>query len=196
MQPPRRPAGRGGVAQLPSSSAAPTTRQPQERRRQPTRGCGLKGKSASHPGCGRGSATNAPSTTTPGATPPQPGHRARTRHFDPALLAAKYRSSGWWKDLEHVLKVYYRYNLQAPFMELEWVWVRELFFDHFMAKKAEVLRLKEESPLDYMPFIAEEFYRATGIRLHEPWNSLGGSRRGVIFMGCWSTEAKSRSAPT
>ena len=83
------------------------------------------------------------------------------------MLAAKYHSSGWQKDLEHVLKVYYRYNLQAPFMESEWVWVRELFFDHFMAKKAEVLRLKEESPLDYMPFIAEEFYWATGMCLQE-----------------------------
>ena len=48
-------------------------------------------------------------------------------------------------------------------MELEWVRVRELFFDHFLAKKAKALRLKEESPLDYMPFIVEEFYRATSI---------------------------------
>ena len=150
--------GRGGAAQLPSSSAAPATGQPaHERGRQLTREHGLRGRSASHPGCGRGSAANAPSTTTLGTTPPQPGHRARTRHFDPALLAAKYHSSGWQKDLEHVLKVYYRYNLQAPFVESEWVRVRELFFDRFVAKKAKVLRLKEESPLDYMPFIAEEF---------------------------------------
>ena len=168
VQPLRRPAGRGGVAQLPSSSAAPAARQPaQERGRQPTRGRGLRGRSASCPRCGQGSATNAPSTTTPGAAPPQPVHRARTRHFDPALLAAKYRISGWRKDLEHVLKVYYRYNLQALFVELEWVRVRELFFDRSVAKKAEALRLKEESPLDYMPFIVEEFYRATGIHLQE-----------------------------
>ena len=52
-------------------------------------------------------------------------------------------------------------------MEPEWVRVRELYFDCFVAKKAEALRLKKESPLDYMPFITEEFYRATGIRLHE-----------------------------
>ena len=127
VQPPRRPVGRGGVAQLPSSSTAPAAGQPtQEHGRQLTRGRGLRGRSASHPRHGRGSAANAPSTTTPGAALPQPGHCARTRHFDPTLLAAKYRSSGWWKDLEHVLKVYYRYNLQAPFMEPEWVQVREL----------------------------------------------------------------------
>ena len=147
MQPPRRPARRGGVAQPPSSSAAPAAGQPaQEHRRQPTRGHSLRGRSASCPGHGQRSAVNAPSTTTPGATPPQPGHCPRTRCFNLALLAAKYHSSGWRKDLEHVLKVYYRYNLQTPFMESEWVRVRELFFDRFVAKKAEALRLKEESP--------------------------------------------------
>ena len=45
--------------------------------------------------------------------------------------------------------------------------VRELFFDRFVAKKAEALKIKEESLLDYMPFIAGEFHAATGIHLHE-----------------------------
>ena len=72
VQPQRRPAGRGGAAQLPSSSTAPTAGQPtQECGRQLTRGQGLRGRSASRPGHGRGSATNAPSNNTPGATPPQ-----------------------------------------------------------------------------------------------------------------------------
>ena len=197
VQPPRRPVGRGGVVQLPSSSTAPTTRQPtQERGRQPTRGHGLRGRSASCPLCGQGSATNAPSTTTLGATPPQPGHRTRTRRFDPALLIAKYCSSGWRKDLEHVLKVYYRYNLQAPFVELEWVRVRELFFDDFMAKKAEALRLKEESPLDYMPFIAEEFYRATGMRLQELPEFTGWIKKGSYFHGLLVHRGHVEDAPT
>ena len=38
--------------------------------------------------------------------------------------------------------------------------VRELFFDRFVAKKAEALRIKEESPLDYMPFIVGEYVPA------------------------------------
>ena len=109
----------------------------------------------------------APTTNTQGDAQPWPGCRTRTSRYDPAILAGNYRSSGWQKDLEHVLKVYYRYNLQAPFDELEWIRVRELFFDCFAAKKAEALRIKEESPLDYMPFIAGEFYAATGICLHE-----------------------------
>ena len=61
--------------------------------------------------------------------------------------------------------------------------VRELFFDCFVAKKAEALRLKEESPLDYMPFIAEEFYRATGIHLHELLEFTRWIKRGSYFHG-------------
>ena len=192
-----RPVGRGGAAQLPSSSATPATSQlAQDCGRQQTRGHGIRGRSVSCPRHGWGTATNVPSTTTPGATQPQPAHPARPRHPDPALLANKYRSSGWRKDLEHVFKVYYKHNIQVPFKEPESVQVRELFFDHFIPKKDEALILKEESPLEYMPFIGEELYRATGICLHELPEFTLWSRGGVIFMGYWSREAKSRSAPT
>ena len=163
-------AGRGGATQSASSAAIPTIRQPvQERRRQPTRGRGLlgRGRSASRLRHGCRLTAGAPATYTQGDAQPWPGRHTRTSHYDPAILAGNYCSSSWQKDLEHVLKVYYRYNLQAPFDEFKWIRVRELFFDHFVAKKAEALRIKEESPLDYMPFIAGEFYGATGIRLHE-----------------------------
>ena len=169
VQPPR-PAGRGGATQSASSATFPTAGQPvQECKRQPTRGRGLlgRGRSASRSRHGRRLIAGAPATNTQGDAQPWPGCHTRTSHYNPVILASNYRSSSWRKDLEHVLKVYYRYNLQAPFDELEWIRVRELFFDRFAAKKAEALRIKEESPLDYMPFITGEFYAVTGIRLHE-----------------------------
>ena len=169
VQPPR-PVGRGGATQSASSAAVPTAGQPvQECGRQPTRGRGLlgRGRSASHLRRGCGLTTGAPATNTQGDAQPRPGRRTRTSHYDPAILAGNYRSSCWRKDLEHVLKVYYHYNLQASFDELEWIRVRELFFDRFAAKKAEALRIKEESPLDCMPFITGEFYTVTSICLHE-----------------------------
>ena len=82
-----------------------------------------------------------------------------------------------------MLKVYYGYNLQAPYDELEWIRVRELFFDRFVAKKAEALRIKEESPLDYMPFIAAEFHAVTGIRLHELQDFTRWIKRGSYYHG-------------
>ena len=98
-------------------------------------------------------------------------------------MAGNYRSSGWQKDLEHMLKVYYRYNLRVPYDEAEWVRVRELFFDHFMAKKAEALRIKEESSLDYMPFIVGEFHTATGMCLHELPDFTRWIKKGSYYHG-------------
>ena len=176
--------GRGGTTQSASSAAAPTAGQPaQECGRQPTRGRGLLGRSASRSRCGRGLTAGAPTTHTQGNAQPQPGCHTRTSHYNPAILAGNYRSSGWRKDLEHVLKVYYHYNLQAPYNELELIRVRELFFDRFVAKKAKALRIKEESPLDYMPFIAGEFHVVTGIHLHELQDFTRWIKKGSYYHG-------------
>ena len=184
VQLPRRPVGRELAAQPPSDKAAPAAGQaiPNHGRPQ-ARGWGIRGRSVSRPGRGRGMTTNVPSTTTPRATQPQPGHRSRPGCSDPAMLALKYRSSRWRRDLEHVLKVYYKHSLQAPFREQEWARVRELFFDRFVPKKAEALAIKEESPLEYMPFIAEEFYRATGLRLHDLPEFTLWIKKGSYFHG-------------
>ena len=79
---------------------------------------------------------------------------------------AKFCSGGWKKDLEHVLKVYYKYNIQAPYREAEWVRVRDRFFEHFLLQKEEALAIKERSPLGFMPLIEEQFWRAMGLHLH------------------------------
>ena len=75
---------------------------------------------------------------------PQQGHRSRPGCPNLAILVAKYHSSGWRRDLEHVLKVYYKHSMQTPFQESEWARVRELFFDRITPKKAEVMAIKEE----------------------------------------------------
>ena len=82
-------------------------------------------------------------------------------------MAAKYYSSGWRRDLEHVLKVYYKHTIQTPYREGEWARVRERFFNHLTPRKAEAVAIKEETPLSYMPYIAEEFHRATGLHLND-----------------------------
>ena len=81
-------------------------------------------------------------------------------------MAAKYRASGWRRDLEHVLKVYYRHTIQIPYREAEWVRARECFFDHLTPRKAEAVAIKEENPLDYMAYMAKEFEKATGLCLN------------------------------
>ena len=184
VQPPRRPAGRGLLTRPTSDRAAPAANQTiPDCGRQQARGQGIRGRSVSHPRRGRGMTTNAPSTTTQGDAKSQPGHRSQLGCPDPAEMAAKYRSSGWRRDLEHVLKVYYKHTVQIPFRESEWVRVRELFFDCLTPKKAEALIIKEESPLDYMPYIAEEFHRATGLRLNDLPEFTLWIKRGSYFHG-------------
>ena len=73
---------------------------------------------------------NVPPTTTPEGTLPQLGGSSRTLLHDPARLAAKFCSVGWKKDLEHVLRVYYKFNT-AYFREAEWVRLRDTFFSYF-----------------------------------------------------------------
>ena len=149
--------------------------------RQRTRGWGDSGQSASHPrgvqektsrqtphqegDLPSGATPNIPPTTAPESTPPQLGSRARTLSCDPARLATKYHSVGWKKDLEHVLKVYYKYNVTS-YKEAEWVRLRDKFFTHFLLHKEEALGIKERCPMDYMLYIEEQFWRATGLRLN------------------------------
>ena len=45
--------------------------------------------------------------------------------------------------------------------------VKDLFFECFLPQKDEALAIKERSPLGYMPLITEQFWRDTGLRLHE-----------------------------
>ena len=108
---------------------------------------------------------NVPPTTTPEGTPPQPGGRPRTLPHDPAQLANKFHSAGWKKDLEHVLRVYYKYNA-ASLREAEWVQLRDKFFSHFFPHEEEALDIKERCPMDYMLYIEEHFSRAMGLCLN------------------------------
>ena len=110
-----------------------------------------------------------PSVSQPAAperTQPQQGSWPKTSHHNPARLAAKFHSTGWKKDLEHVLKVYYKYNA-ASFKEAEWAKLKDKFFTHFLPHKEEALGIKERCPMDYMACIEEHFRRATGLHLNE-----------------------------
>ena len=174
---------RRGVTFDPSTDkAAPAGGQStKDRRRQRTRGWGDSGRSASRPRGAQektsrqtphlegdlpsGATPNVPQTTAPEGTPTQWGGGVKTLPRDPARLAAKYHSAGWRKDLEHVLKVYYKHNTTS-YKEAECAKVKEEFFAHLLPHKEEALGIKERCPMDYMPYIEDQFWRATGLRLH------------------------------
>ena len=142
---------------------------------------GVQGKGSVQPPCQEGDLS---SRSMPEGTQPQQGGEPKTSHHDPMQLAAKFCSVGWKKDLEHVLRVYYKYNT-ASFKEAEWVRLKETFFTYFLPHKEEALGIKERCPMDYMVCIEEHFFRATGLCLNgirgfTAWIKQGSYYHGLV----------------
>ena len=106
---------------------------------------------------------NAPPASTPGSTPCQSSSSTRAPR-DPLESVAHYRSQGWRKDLNHIFKAYYKYNFSS-FKESEWNKLRDKVLEHLLPRQDEWRSIKENDPLQYMPYMEEQFYAATGIRL-------------------------------
>ena len=198
VQLPGKSTGRGVTSDPSVDKTAPTGGpSSQDHGRPTTRKWGDGGRYASHPrgvpektsmqpphqeGDLPSRATQNVPATAPKSTLPQPGGRPRTTPPDPARLAAKFRSTGWKKDLEHVLRVYYKYNT-ASFREAEWVRLRDKFFSHFLPHKEEALGIKERCPMDYMPYIEEHFWRARGLHLNGLRDFTAWIKQGSYYHG-------------
>ena len=201
VQPPRKSIGRE-VASDPSAdkTALAGSASSQDHGRPTTRGWGDGGRSVSHPSgvqekasvqlphqegdLPSGSTPSVPPQAAPEGTQPQQGGWPKTSLHNPTQLAAKFCSAGWKKDLEHVLRVYYKYNT-ASFKEAEWVRLKETFFTYFLLHKEEALGIKERCPIDYMACIEEHFFRATGLRLNglrgfTAWIKQGSHCHGLV----------------
>ena len=217
VQLPKRPTGRGVVADTPAGKTTPMGGTTQDRGRPAARGQGYGSHSVSHPRGVPGMASvqppcqegGLPSELMPSAPSPppapertQPQRRGQTRSalHDPARLAANFRSSGWRKDLEHILKVYYKYNVDH-FTEADWSRVKERFFDHFLQHKKEALELKEAQPLDFMAYIQDLFYQVTGLHLDglgsfTRWIKRGSYYHGIVAQqGCLQESPHLAGAP-
>ena len=67
-------------------------------------------------------------------------------------------------DLHHVLKAYYKHNY-ASSKEAEWTNLKEKFFKHLVQHQDEWRSIKENHPLQYMPYMEKHFHATTGIKL-------------------------------
>ena len=110
-----------------------------------------------------GAAHDAPRDSTPGSTSQQCSSSSRTLR-DPLKWVSQFWSQGWKKDLECISWAYYEYNFTS-LKEAGWNKIRDMVFDHLLPHQEEWRRIKENDPLHYMPYMEEQFYAATGIRL-------------------------------
>ena len=113
--------------------------------------------------CPSGTAREAPRDSTPGSTSHQCSSSTRAPK-DSLRHVAQFRSQGWRKDLERIFWAYYEYNFPS-LKEAGWNKIRNKVFDHLLPCQEEWRRIKENDPLWYMPYMEEQFYAATGIRL-------------------------------
>ena len=101
--------------------------------------------------------------STPGSTSQQRSSSTRAPR-DPLKWVSRFRIQGWKKDLECIFQAYYEYNLTS-LKEAGWNKIRDKVFDHLLPCQEEWRRIKENDPLQYMPYMDEQFYAATRIRL-------------------------------
>ena len=197
-------ARRGVSADTPTGKTAPVGGTTQDHGRPAARGRGHGSRSVSHPRGAPGMVSaqrqcqegGLPSGSMPGgrSLPPpppppvsertQPQRRGKKRSAlqDPARLVANYHSSGCRKDLEHILKAYYKFSVDY-FTEEDWHPVKEQFFNLFLRHKQEALEVKEARPLDFMAYIQDLFYQATGLHLDGLGSFTGWIKRGIYYHG-------------
>ena len=199
VQLPKKPTGRGVTSDTPTDKTTPVgSAGSQDHRRPYTRGWGGSGRSVSHPRgmqerasvqppCQEGvlpsgSMPSVPPPAAPEGTQPRWGGWPRSTLWDPVQLAAKFHSAGWKKDLEHVLWVYYKFNV-ASFKEAEWMKLKEKFFKYLLPLKEEALGLKESCPMDFMSYIEDHFYKALGLCLNGLRSFIGWIKLGSYYHG-------------
>ena len=142
-----------------------------------------------------------PSGSTLSAPPPAPertqpmwGGWTRSTLRDPTQLVANFRSSGWRKDLENILRVYYKYSINS-FRESEWSRIKERFFDHFIQFKKEALELKEAGLMDFMAYIQDLFYQATSLHLDGLGSFTGWIKKGSYYHGIVARQGRLQECP-
>ena len=99
-----------------------------------------------------------------GGHPPSSTSSTKGASTDPLESIANYRSQGWRKDLSHVLRAFYLYNYPSH-MEVDWEKLRTKFLNHLGQCQDEWKTIKEEMPVEYMPYIECQFLALTSVRL-------------------------------
>ena len=203
VQLPSKTSGLRGTFDSSATKPAPTGSQDIDvHGRQVTRGQDDDRRSASHPGRGRegssiretssqmpqqegghptGAPHNIPPSSTPGKPSPQPGDVTKTSPRNPLKNLACHMSAGWRKDLDHILGSFYHYNYPSH-KEEEWKKLKTRFFEYLGQHQEERRTIKEEKPLQYMPYMESHFHTLTGKGLSQfiGWIKPGSYYHGVV----------------
>ena len=87
-------------------------------------------------------------------------------------------------DLDLIFKAYFSYNFSS-FKESEWSRIRDKVLDHLLPLQEEWRGIKENDPLQYMPYMEEQFFATTRIRLKGLAECTTWIKRGSITTVWW-----------
>ena len=76
----------------------------------------------------------------------------------------KFKAQGWKKDLSRILRPFFNRTC-PPERMAEWKVLKNQFFKHLTTRMAEWKEIKETDPLQFMPYLEEQFFQQIGIRL-------------------------------
>ena len=114
--------------------------------------------------------------------PPSSTSSSKGSSTDPLESIANYRSQGWKKDLSHVLRGFYLYNYPSS-MEADWEKLRTKFLNHLRQHQDKWKTIKEEAPLEYMPYMEHQFLLLTSVRLKGLSQFTGWIKPGSYYHG-------------
>ena len=112
--------------------------------------------------------------------PPSSTSSSKGASTDPLESIANYRSQGWKQDLSHVLRGFYLYNYPSH-TEADWEKLRTKFLNHLGQCQEKWKTIKEEVPLEYMPYMERQFLSLTGVRLKGLSQSTGWIKPGSYY---------------
>ena len=114
--------------------------------------------------------------------PPPPQVLRRPPPGDPLRNISNYKSAGWRKDLNHILRSFYRYNYPSH-KEEDWDKLKTKFLDYLGQCQEEWKTIKEEEPLQYIPYMEHQFQALTGVRLKGLSQFTGWIKPGSYYHG-------------
>ena len=92
-------------------------------------------------------------------------HRRGTHSANPMDDISNYVASGWKRDLTHIISCYWKDQV-GPLTSSEWTVAIDRFVRAMRARKeSEWVDIKELNPLGYMPCVARQFRKVTGVSL-------------------------------
>ena len=101
---------------------------------------------------------------------------------NPLKNITHYRSAGWRKDLDLILGSFYHYNYPSH-KEGEWRKLKTKFFKYLGQCQEEWRIIKEDKPLQYMPYMESCIHTLTGVRLHGLSQFMGWIKPGSYYHG-------------